>query len=101
MTAAERLRAMAQGHGHCVVPRAVLRDIANQAERELAEAARRPTCTVSYPSSDPDASRSCGDCSQCGFPWVDVRYESYCAGCGAQVEAPSTPAPSCAPCPRG
>lgn len=41
MTAAERLRAMAEGHGDVLVPRGVLRDIANLAERELAEAKNR------------------------------------------------------------
>lgn len=34
MTASERLRAMEKGHGDVLVPNGVLRDIANQIDRE-------------------------------------------------------------------
>lgn len=43
------------------------------------------TCKVTYPSSDENANEHCGNCSECGFPWIDVRYELYCGGCGAKV----------------
>ena len=84
MTAAERLRAMARGHGHCVVPRGVLRDIAVQVERELAEAARRPTCRLDKVSFGGTTTEWL--CSACGGVSTSVvSRPRYCCWCGAEV----------------
>lgn len=83
MTAAERLRAMARGHGHCVVPRGVLRDIAVQAERELAEAAKRPACEMAATRG----TRLCSEwrCSACGKVSASAQRPRYCCWCGAEA----------------
>lgn len=105
MTAAERLRAMSRGHGHCVVPRGVLRDIAASVDRELAEAAKLLACeyvpdeTYTYWDDDDEevetglAYPGCDacHCSLCGYEmmagecgWFDEEKQE----CGGHLMVP-------------
>lgn len=79
MTAAERLRAMAQGRGHCVVPRGVLRDIAAQVEKEVA----RPVCKMTMCLGEQGFEWGCSACGR--VTATGIKRPRYCCWCGAEM----------------
>ena len=79
MTGIERLRAQVEGGSstNVVIPRAMLRDILHDIERDMEAAGRRPRA---HPVSVPGEPPLCSACDG-RLDWRD----RYCPHCGAEV----------------